>query len=443
MIIYPIAYVLIESFLVVFIKLTSIDGKTSYNPITLNLITEVTKLTIALNIAISEGSLSSLRNMDFCLFIGFLIPNLMYAVNNNLYHYSIGLLPPAIYIVTINAFRTVLTGLLQPIVSNQPLNRNQIIACFLLAFSFVFTSLPEIIRAAFNNSFGNSTFSSLVYLSGIYTVISVSASLSQEKLLKNSQSVMSANVVNYSIGVVFQIVGLVYSKITYPDQSVARGLDIFWIQLIPVLMAFGGLSISLVLRYYDNIVKLISSSISVLLVNAITSYFTGTNFYNLSFMIGWSLTIPATIIYSSKTNIENKDKKNLKSLPTTDNKKSQPLTENKKNKFEFCLASLILIFFVISFFHSSFEIQSLHVSHATSDSECKIFEGPDGKAKNLQQVRNLTVTYNTQFASINNEDGDIYVLCPSKLFIIGPETDSYRSFHPNFNEVEIPFTCFR
>lgn len=297
--IYPISYTLIDTFLVVFIKATSVNGHTSYNSITVNAITEIIKLGIAIYIAHSEGSLHTLRQIvtNPGLMIRFAIPNLMYAVNNNLFHYSVSALPPAVFVVAINAFRTVITALLQPCVSNQALTRRQIVACFLLMLSFVCASLPEVIKAAFAGTMKGSTFELLLYLASTYSIISVVASLSQEKLLKDSKSLMVANIINYSIGICFQVSGMIYEKTTHPETDLFRGLDVFWVRAIPCLMAVVGLSISYVLKYYDNIVKLLCSSVSVLLVNSATSMMSGDSLINVYFFLGWLLTFPATYLY--------------------------------------------------------------------------------------------------------------------------------------------------
>jgi hypothetical protein len=298
-IVYPISYTLIDTFLVVFIKATSVHGKTAYNTITANAITECIKLSIAIYISYNEGSLHTLRGIvtNPGLMVRFAVPNLMYAVNNNLFHYSVGALPPALFVVAINAFRTIFTALLQPWVSNKSLTMRQLAACLLLVFSFVCASLPEVIKAAFAGSVRGSTFELLIYLSSVYSIISVVASLSQEKLLKDSKSLMVANIINYSIGIGFQVSGLAYEKYHNPNIDLFRGMDNFWVRAIPCLMACVGLSISFVLRYYDNIVKLICSSVSVLLVNSIASVLAGETLFNIYFLFGWLLTLPATYLY--------------------------------------------------------------------------------------------------------------------------------------------------
>lgn len=431
--VYPVSYVALETLLVVSIKLTSIDGKTSYNPVTVNLVAELLKLSIALNASYADGSLQSmLDNMNIWLFGAFLIPNLLYAINNNLYHYSIGLLPPAIYIVAINSLRTILTALLQPCVSNIALNRYQIIACALLVCSFFFASTNELVEAIFSNSSRASVFVSLLILSTIFSALSVTASLSQEKLLKDCKTVMSANVINYSIGATFQFMGLLYSKYNAPEQSLSRGFDSVYVQLIPFMMAASGLTISLVLRYYDNIVKLICSSISVLLVNSITSYFAGLGLFNLAFFIGWCLTVPATFLYtytpSSTVSLHKVDSTALKA-------ESKVIAQiDKKTKrtyvFEKIFGAAFVVFFSISLSYSYSVVKSPVSLALTNIVEplCHISAhnaNPNEIPQNLRFVEVLTEKNGPQFISVSEIDGILHSSCPSKLFIVGPSTQSY------------------
>jgi hypothetical protein len=473
--IYPISYILIDTFLVVFIKATSIAGKTSYNTITANAITEFIKLCIAINIAKSEGSLHTLwpavKNPG--LLIRFLIPNLMYALNNNLFHYSVGALPPAVFVVAINAFRTVFTAVLQPCVSNQALTFRQTIACFILVLSFICASLPEVIKAAYNGTVKGSIFESLIYLSTIYSIISVGASLSQEKLLKDSKSLMVANIINYTIGLGFQLSGMAYEYYQNPAEAdLFRGLDIFWIKLIPCFMAVVGLSISYVLKYYDNIVKLLCSSISVLLVNTVTAYIAGESVINVFFLVGWLLTLPATYLYYIQPNppkkIKDKDESNLPTIRSSIEMTSKganvdgeddkaPLLSNdgSKNDIEsstapskgedktlnpnqsnglsshekYGISGIVGFVFIYSIMTSKFEIGSSgkgsNAALGLSDTTCSIFEVPNSDSRsNMKTVTAYEAKYSTQFVKIDSVTGNTYVSCPAtdSLLTLGPDT---------------------
>jgi len=142
----------------------------------------------------------------------------------------------------------------------------------------------------------------LLYLSVLYSSISVTASLSQEKLLKDAKTVMSANIINYAIGFSFQLGALLYYKsatIHSFDYYVFAGFDVPGIRLIPILMALSGLSISLVLRYFDNIVKLICSSIAILFVHVITSVQQGLPLFNIPVIFGWFIASTAAYLYTN------------------------------------------------------------------------------------------------------------------------------------------------
>jgi hypothetical protein len=457
--IYPISYTLIDTFLVVFIKATSVAGHTSYNTVTINAITEFIKLCIAIYIAHNEGSLHTLKQVikQPGLLFRFLIPNLMYAINNNLFHYSISALPPAVFVVAINAFRTVFTALLQPCVSNQALTGRQITACVLLVFSFVCASMPEVIKAAFNGTVKGSLFELLIYLSVIYSVISVSASLSQEKLLKDSKSLMVANIVNYTIGIMFQLIAMIYQSIESPEEDLFRGLNVFWIKMIPCLMALVGLSISYVLKYYDNIVKLICSSVSVLLVNSITSYISGDTFINIYFLVGWLLTLPATYLYYVKptesksissssrdnkkddnNNNNNEDKlpllgeKDVEQNDTNSEVKQQQLSANKSNREKFGLSAVVGFIFVFSILTSTFEVETLKSKDLDSNHEvfntCPIYEVPYSDSRsNMRVVNSYNAKYTHQFVHLDDFNGNVYASCPGELSLLGPDTALART----------------
>jgi len=154
-------------------------------------------------------------------------------------------------------------------------------------------------------SFFETEFGSLISLSLAYSLISVLASLSQERLLKDSKSVMAANVFNYAIGLGFQIFGMIHfqrrNRLSNGENgswTLFHGLDTLHLQSIPFLMALSGLSISLILRHFDNVVKLICSSISVLCIHTISSYYTSENIKAM-FLLGWLLSFAAAYLYAT------------------------------------------------------------------------------------------------------------------------------------------------
>ena len=308
---FPVAYIVLDTLLVLFIRFSTVDGKLPYNTASMNALAEGVKLAMALSITYLEGSLGELYAYSGKLstILLFLLPNLAYAVNNNLFHYGIGACSPAMFVLTINCFRTIGTSMLQHFVSGSPLSSRQKLACTLLVLSFFASSWEPIslVISTKGSSFFGSEFATLIYFSVAYSFISVLASLSQERLLKDSKTVMGANVFNYSIGLGLQIVGMLHlrqNKLSDGGEngngswSLFHGLDTLQLQSIPLIMALSGLSISLILRHFDNVVKLICSSMAVLCIHTISSYYASEKIQAL-FILGWLLSFGAAYLYAT------------------------------------------------------------------------------------------------------------------------------------------------
>ncbi len=298
--IYPILYVVVETCLVVCIKVTAVGENIGYNPMLINLIAEVIKLSFAIWIAYDEQELDSLRSVSGLMALKFGVSNLLYAVNNNLFHLFMSWLNPAVFVVAVNCFRTILTSALQQYVSG-PLTARKYAACLCLLISFLATSQPDIMKMSSQST--SIDYSDKVWLmvvcAGIYSSISTCTSLWQERMLKDSPSLMVANIINYSVGASFQLLGVVYSSIQ--GVPVTLGLDVPMVCAIPFLMALSGISISFILRYFDNIVKLICSSICVLLIHVCVKTIQGDadGMFDVSFLCGWIFTLPAAYLYSA------------------------------------------------------------------------------------------------------------------------------------------------
>jgi hypothetical protein len=410
---YPINYILLDSFLVIFIKFTSVNGHNLYNSVTTNAIAELIKLSIAFYFYMGEkdGSIENIKKqLNWKVISLFLAPNIIYAINNNLFHYSVGALPPALFVVSINAIRTILTAALQHFVSGKTISNIQIFACFLLVLAFIFTSLPDIVAVAVRGSFSGSNFSKLLYLTTLYSTLSVAASLLAEKLLKDSTTVMSANIFNYSIGFVLQCSAMCYVKVT-SDTSLFTGFNIFWIQLIPIFMALLGLSISFLLRAYDNIVKLMCSSIALLVIHTTTSIMSNEPVFSFSFICGWITSCLAVYFYNKKPNasislIKKVDEEIEIVAP------KPPLIEKSK----------ILLFMGFGLFlslcFSEFYIpKALSVIGNANDNGCPLYEvGADDKSSSMSLIHTKTATDSKQFSFIDPKTGILSVHCPGNLY---------------------------
>ena len=146
---YPALYLLFEFTSVVLIKAAAEEnGEPGYNTASINLITECIKLCLALYFTIREGSLPELRKTSRHVVISFGVSNMMYALNNNIYHISMSWFNPALFALAINCLRTMLTSGMQQFVSGQKLTRDKVIACILLVIGFLVSGVPDIAAAS-------------------------------------------------------------------------------------------------------------------------------------------------------------------------------------------------------------------------------------------------------------------------------------------------------
>ncbi len=238
--------------------------------------------------------------------------------------------------------------------------------------------------------------------------------------------------------------------------------------MIPVFMALVGLSISFVLKYYDNIVKLLCSSVSVLLVNSITSYLSGNAFINVYFLVGWLLTLPATYLYyvkpseakpidkNSSSNNSNSSNNNMKSNrkesddftedklpllekdvesnksaaskhpPSQSNSNSSNNSGGSSRREKFGLGAVLGFLLLFSVMSSTFEMESLEKDKSANSevfNTCPIFEVPYSDSRsNLRVVSSYDMKYTHQFALLDDFNGNVYVSCPAELSILGPDT---------------------
>lgn len=450
--IFPIAYILLDTIFFILLKFE----QNAYNPITICLIAEIFKLLIATYFAHTEGSLPTVKEVasKYELIVWFAIPNALYAVGNSMLHYSVGVIPPAIFIVFITVLRIALTATFQPLVSSRCLTGPQAAACFLFSLAILLSTLPEMIKSLIDGRIGLSPTQPLVIYSMTYSVISVAASLTQEKILKASKSLMGANVVNYSMGVAFQLLILIFHKIQTPDDDLFRGLDIFLVKALPWILAAVGLSASYVLKFDDSIVKLFCGAFALLLFNSWNSFWNGNFHINALFVISWSLCLFAAYIYSNAngkdsypsfaflsdlsnatfgSDVEN----NLTGSIGLSNKEKRPESKGRKYEFFYLLGALLAISIISSSFEFPEEEKAVgQLAAADMTPACPLYEVPDNdKRSNIKVVTTEEAKYTKQFSFNDVKNGNIYISCPGELKILGPDTQESKNVSAHHRKV--------
>lgn len=468
--VYLFGFTLLETFLVFFIKAESVEGQLAYNAFTVNAIAEFIKLCIAIKGSYDEGSIHNIQSMFHqkpFLLLRFFIPNLLYAINNNLFHYSIATLPILEFLFVKNIFQTLLTFLFHPYVSKQKLLGWQVVACILHFFSLIMASLTDIIKVAFSGTIVLSAVEQMIFLSAIYSVISVSASLAQENLMKEPcNSLMVVNTLNYSSGFAFQLMFLAGHHLMAPEESatIIRGFKSnFAILLLSCTMALAGTSVGFILKYYNNISKLIFSGVSLLLVNSITSYMTGDATINTLHVFGWLMSLlaaylyhvnlsqpPQAVDYDMRMNtsvdldddapllnaednvqlvVKNSNDNDCETSSQINHHKEPQIPKQKSNNrkvkigFLFFLISLLLF----SVLTSKFEMNSLDKSIDDDENvyqTCSIFEVPYSDSRNnIRTVASYDIKYSNQYVFMDDFNGNAYISCSSgKVYLLGPDT---------------------
>ena len=471
-VIYPALYIIVETCMVVFIKLASVNEKIGYDPLFINLIAELIKLSFAIWIAYDEQELKGLRSISGCMALKFGVSNLLYAVNNNLFHLFMSWLNPAVFAVAINCFRTILTSALQQYISG-PLTAQKYAACLCLLISFLATSIPDIMKASPQNIPNNShlyNFWLMIGCAVLYSSISTCASLWQEKMLKESPNLMVANIINYSVGASFQLLGVMYH--IHKGINVTRGLAAPMTQSIPFFMALSGISISLILRHFDNIVKLICSSVCVLFIHVIVKILKedGKGIFNIPFLCGWLFTIPAAYLYNAVPDktprcfrfcdrsadshislVVNKvdghdlsDKK--KDVKPIDTKPGVDVGKRLIFAFTIVVTSLFLTYFIDpapslskinifgimrresvlrsnAFLTSQQSYTTALEQNASATRSCDL-QWPDNSHILMSTFRRDAALRSKKFAFTNHDTGSITVYCPSKAYMLPPQQPS-------------------
>ena len=79
------------------------DGNPGYNTTTINCLTECIKLSMAVYFSYQESSLVTLRTLSRRMVLDLGVSNLMYAVNNNIYHSAMSRFDPAFLLLLLTA----------------------------------------------------------------------------------------------------------------------------------------------------------------------------------------------------------------------------------------------------------------------------------------------------------------------------------------------------
>jgi len=217
----------------------------------------------------STPSLTLLHEGSCGEFMWFMVPALIYFVNNNCVFFILQAVDPTTFQL-LSQMKTIFTGLLFRIFLNRQLSYVQWLALVTLACGTAVSQLPS------HGKGGRHAHEGPPYLGMVLAILSSLLSalggIYNEKLLKGrpTASLHWQNIQMYSWGVLFNAMGAYYKD---GDNMRANGVlaGFTWqAWLVVVCNALNGLAISAVLKYADNIARVYAHAIAMMMTMAIS-----------------------------------------------------------------------------------------------------------------------------------------------------------------------------
>ncbi|XP_054717793.1 UDP-N-acetylglucosamine transporter-like [Uloborus diversus] len=226
------------------------------------------------------------------------VPAGLYTIQNNLLFLALSVLDAATYQVTYQ-LKILTTAMFSVIILHKRLEITQWLALVLLMIGVALVQFPS----ADSSSVSNSSQSISSQFLGLFVVFiacfsSGFSGVYFEKLLKSSaQSLWIRNIQLAVFSIIFGVLAMVMQD--FPavlEHGFFQGYyTTTWIVIF--LQAFGGLVVSTVIKYADNILKGFATSISIVL-STIASYYLLDDFKPTNtFFMGATIVITATMLY--------------------------------------------------------------------------------------------------------------------------------------------------
>ncbi|CAM1300402.1 Uncharacterised protein at_DN0492 [Pycnogonum litorale] len=191
--------------------------------------------------------------------VKFVIPSLLYTINNNLYYYALNIVPPPIWMVIIQ-IRVVLTALVYRFGFRREMTTLQWMGTIFITVAVVTNEIPNII--------GEDHIViplAAIVLSLASAIISCGASVYTELLLKNSPyTFLGQQIQLYFFGTVIAMTThLVSSNGENPFTcSGCKDKLLIFVVLCLLVNSAAGMAIAAVIKLLDNIVKIYTSAIA-------------------------------------------------------------------------------------------------------------------------------------------------------------------------------------
>lgn len=222
------------------------------------------------------------------------VPGLLYALQNNLLFISLSNLSGAMHQVSYQ-LKILTTAMLSVLVLGKSVSRTQWLALLGLTGGVMLIQVPQGDHRADSIAGGSTTLGLTAILGACIT--SGFAGVYTERLMKKSEA--SIWVRNVQLAIIGTVMGLVaayaHNGVQIRTDGFFQGYDaLVW--CVVVWNAIGGIIISMVMKYADNILKCFASALSIVLT-CLISFCTGEFTPNVMFMLGTILVIASSSVY--------------------------------------------------------------------------------------------------------------------------------------------------
>lgn len=225
-----------------------------------------------------------------------LVPAGLYTIQNNLLFYALSLLDAATYQVTYQ-LKILTTAMFSVWMLNRRISKQQWFSLVLLIVGVALVQVP--MGKAPETAFKQSPYQFLGLLAVLASCLSSGFSgIYLEKMLK--EITWSLWIRNIQLAIFGFLLGIVAMLVSDWNQLLVGGFfqgynAVTW--MVILLQTFGGLVISLAVRYADSILKGFATSISIVLSTLCSYYLLGDLLPTRNFFLGAGIVITATSLY--------------------------------------------------------------------------------------------------------------------------------------------------
>jgi len=264
----------------------------------------------------SKGSIPSFSPSNLRSSLRFLLPSVLYALNNNIYLVGLTMVPPPIWLILCSV-RTAITASVYKFILKRDLTKWQFFGAFLIVSSIIVTKLPDLLNT---KGQANDVPILAVVLAMFVSCNSVTAAVYTEKLFKNkdqnkggrSETFLEQQFWLYFYGIlVASVVHLISSGGSYYGPSnliedfgkiFVESPSVFWLLAAALFTgSIGGLVVASILKYLDNIVKEYSGSVANIMTALVSAYLFPDKFTFTPFvLVSLTLLLTGIFIYETK-----------------------------------------------------------------------------------------------------------------------------------------------